>query len=264
MLPRTAPARNAPVRARLQRQQAVPHGPGPKLARRAAGKAADDASKGGKADVTAKPEAAAAALAASVAFFRRVTKAKAPEAAPPALANVLPRQVVALLVALAVFVSTSPRRARREALLDEASNESSGNDVTEMSLLNTAEMWPEITSFIRTVLKETVEEAIQTRMPWFLSSLGFGRISFGDSALKVEELNVERLSQESYKDGEFRSFKVSSVVAWDADVDVALTAPFAAISAEHVLVKGRLDVCLQQILPRTGGEGSAALASGLG
>jgi hypothetical protein len=25
-------------------------------------------------------------------------------------------------------------------------------------------------------------------------------------------------------------------VAWDADVDVALTAPFAAISAEHVLV----------------------------
>ncbi|CAK8989713.1 Extended synaptotagmin-2 (E-Syt2) [Durusdinium trenchii] len=169
-----------------------------------------------------------------------------------ALANVLPRQVVALLVALAVFVSTSPRRARREALLDEASNESSGNDVTEMSLLNTAvqEMWPEITSFIRTVLKETVEEAIQTRMPWFLSSLGFGRISFGDSALKVEELNVERLSQESYKDGEFRSFKVSSVVAWDADVDVALTAPFAAISAEHVLVKGRLDVCLQQILPR--------------
>lgn len=33
-------------------------------------------------------------------------------------------------------------------------------------------MWPEITSFIRTVLKDTVEEAIRTRMPWFLSSLG--------------------------------------------------------------------------------------------
>ena len=27
-------------------------------------------------------------------------------------------------------------------------------------------------------------------------------------------------------------------MAWDADVDVALTAPFAAISAEHVLVTG--------------------------
>lgn len=34
-----------------------------------------------------------------------------------------------------------------------------------------------------------------------------------------------------------RSFsKVSSLVAWDADVDVNLTAPMAAISAEHVLV----------------------------
>lgn len=32
-----------------------------------------------------------------------------------------------------------------------------------------------------------------------------------------------------------RRDQVSSVVAWDADVDVALTAPFAAISAEHVL-----------------------------
>ncbi|CAE7528228.1 PCS1 [Symbiodinium sp. CCMP2592] len=111
-------------------------------------------------------------------------------------------------------------------------------------------MWPEITSFIRTVLKETVEEAIQTRVPWFLSSLGFGRISFGNSALKVEELNVERTTQTSHKDGEVRSFKVSSLVAWDADVDVALTAPTAVLSAEHVLVNGRLDVCLQHILPR--------------
>ena len=32
-----------------------------------------------------------------------------------------------------------------------------------------------------------MEEAIQTRVPWFLKSLGFGRISFGDSALKVEQ-----------------------------------------------------------------------------
>lgn len=226
---------------------------------------------------SAKPQEAAAALAASVAFFRRAAKRKAQSPAPRArprgfllllrdaipqlsltllsfvLASALPRNLLSFLVAFGVFLSTSPRRREaREAIPIDGSNAESTGDVAEVSLLNIAvqEMWPEITSFIRTVLKETVEEAIQTRMPWFLSSLGFGRISFGDAALKVEELNVERLAQESYKDGEMRSFKVSSLVAWDADVDVALTAPFAAISAEHVLVKGRLDVCLQQILPR--------------
>lgn len=31
--------------------------------------------------------------------------------------------------------------------------------------------------------------------------------------------------------------QVSSLVAWDADVDVALTAPFARVSAEHVLAR---------------------------
>ena len=31
--------------------------------------------------------------------------------------------------------------------------------------------------------------------------------------------------------------QVSSLVAWDADVDVALTAPGAALSAEHVLAR---------------------------
>eukprot|EP00434_Breviolum_minutum_P012919 symbB.v1.2.011387.t1/scaffold760.1/size164708/8 len=234
---------------------------------------------------SAKPqEAAAAALAASVAFFRRAAPRRRESLTPArprgfllllrdavpqvslsllcfVVANALPKVVLALLIASAVFVSSNPRVKATKGSASEDSNvgENTG-DVAEVSLLNIAvqEMWPEITSFIRTVLKETVEEAIQTRMPWFLSSLGFGRISFGDAALKVEQLldvgleglNVERLAQESYKEGEMRSFKVSSLVAWDADVDVNLTAPMAAISAEHVLVKGRLDVCLQQILPR--------------
>eukprot|EP00439_Symbiodinium_sp_Y106_P086852 s78_g36.t1 len=229
-------------------------------------------------------EAAAAALAASVAFFRSATPG------PPApssqlrprgflmiirdltgplvlsatsfvFASNMPRLLLAAAISVFVFAATHPRsRPREDAAVQaapggEAQETPSGNstaDFAEVSLLNTAvqEMWPEITSFIRTVLKETVEEAIQTRVPWFLSSLGFGRISFGDSALKVEELNVERTTQTSHKDGEVRSFKVSSLVAWDADVDVALTAPTAVLSAEHVLVNGRLDVCLQHILPR--------------
>ncbi|OLQ04932.1 Glutathione gamma-glutamylcysteinyltransferase 1 [Symbiodinium microadriaticum] len=215
-----------------------------------------------------------AAAAALVAFFRSATPG------PPAPPSQLrPRGYLAgsqatgtqrdkfrpcLLPTCLAFCWLLP-----SLLLGQASAEigrgNSTADFAEVSLLNTAvqEMWPEITSFIRTVLKETVEEAIQTRVPWFLSSdlawnrLGFGRISFGDSALKVEELlvctaglNVERTTQTSHKDGEVRSFKVSSLVAWDADVDVALTAPTAVLSAEHVLVNGRLDVCLQHILPR--------------
>ena len=47
----------------------------------------------------------------------------------------------------------------------ERSLDPSGNDVAEVSLLNTAvqEMWPEITSFIRTVLKDTVEDGSNVR-----------------------------------------------------------------------------------------------------
>ncbi|CAJ1446065.1 unnamed protein product [Effrenium voratum] len=219
-------------------------------------------------------EAAAAALAASVAFFkRRPGRPPRPppsprprglllllqDYTPPAILSIatfvlsilLPQRLVALFWSLFVLLAAQPRR-REEVPAVDAAPDPGSNDVAEVSLLNTAvqEMWPEITSFIRTVLKETVEEAIQTRVPWFLKSLGFGRISFGDSALKVEQLDVERLMQASNKADTVRSFKVSSLVAWDADVDVALTAPGAALSAEHVLVKGRLDVCLQQILPR--------------
>jgi len=125
-------------------------------------------------------------------------------------------------------------------------------EATETKLLNSAvqEMWPEITSFIETVLKDSVEDAIRARLPWFLTSLGFGRTSFGDAAVQLEELKMERINQVSEKDGLVRDLHVTGLIVWDADVDVALHAVGANLVAEHVAVKGQLAVCLKQILPR--------------
>eukprot|EP00929_Paragymnodinium_shiwhaense_P059563 TRINITY_DN29830_c0_g1_i5.p1 TRINITY_DN29830_c0_g1~~TRINITY_DN29830_c0_g1_i5.p1 ORF type:complete len:887 (-),score=235.89 TRINITY_DN29830_c0_g1_i5:133-2793(-) len=177
------------------------------------------------------------------------------------LALMLPRPMLAASVAVGVYYATAPARETKQ--LDQEKTAANGGgqsaqqrsaevEAAEAHLLNVAvqEMWPEITTFIKTVLQDSVEDAIQARVPLVFKGLGFGKIVFDDTALQLEQLSVEGVNQVCRSTGSVRDLKVTGRVVWDADVSVVWNSLLANVTAKHVTLKGQLAVYLKQILPR--------------
>ncbi|CAK0799552.1 unnamed protein product, partial [Prorocentrum cordatum] len=143
----------------------------------------------------------------------------------------------------------APRREGGRPLAEEAPW---GAELGETSLLNVAvrELWPEMTRFVSRILKESVEDSIKASVPWFLQGLGFGSLSFGESAIELEQVDVRGVDQVCSWTGPVRDLKVTAQINWDAAVDVSWKANSGTLIFEQVAIKGSLVIYLKRMLPR--------------
>jgi hypothetical protein len=111
------------------------------------------------------------------------------------------------------------------------------------------EMWPQLGGFIEGILKTTVQTAIQRRLPPSLKSLGFGDLSFGETAIEIEHSLVQRVKRQTYE-GERTDLKVTFGLNWDADTDITLNAVAVGLVATHVKMAGSFALYFVKCLPR--------------
>lgn len=111
------------------------------------------------------------------------------------------------------------------------------------------ELWPQLGSLIEGILKTTVQTAIQRRLPPSLKTLGFGDLSFGETAIEIEHSLVQRVKMQTYE-GERTDLKVTFGLNWDADTDITLNAVAVGLTATHVKMTGSFALYFVKCLPR--------------
>lgn len=131
---------------------------------------------------------------------------------------------------------------------DGSSGFAPGRDSTQWINEILAAVWPMITKYLESNLKESIEKSIQAAVPLGGSSIYFKDIGVGTIPMRFENMHTRNLKRQ-YVGGSQTMLQLSMDLVYEGDAKIVLSAFGAKIGISNFCLKGPLVIDFPQLLP---------------
>jgi len=145
--------------------------------------------------------------------------------------------------------SSQAQSSRRPERIADASASCDEAPVQWLNLMFMA-LWPKVSIYVETILRESIQPAIQAALPAILgNSFRFEEVQLGRDPLKFTNMHMTHETQQT-ADFDIDDLHLSLDVVYHGDAKIYLRVAGASIGVSDVTLDGRLTVNFPGLLPR--------------